>query len=179
MSRTLSAVIGLVSLAVGAAAAHDARSFAGFLAGTLLLGAAAFVVLSLLVVAVRQAARGEFRKAMRLVLAAVSLSVLGALAAVVLMPYELVAGIPPPRFRTNILTGRCQYGGEGEHLDPWYYRRACTVPREEKLRLVLQSGSGRRLRAFCQRGCPELPAGCTHFALLAEGERFTCTDFVQ
>ena len=63
--------------------------------------------------------------------------------------------VTPPHFRTNILTGKCGFGGSAPCVarDPWYYRSGCDIPKEEKIEVLKKSRSYDYVVYQCNINC--------------------------
>ena len=63
-------------------------------------------------------------------------------------------GRVPPHFRTNILTGQCEFVelrcGES---DPWFYSKDCTKPNSEKMALAGNLDGFENFKKYCETNC--------------------------
>jgi len=110
------------------------------------------------------------------------------------------AAVSPAHYRTNIITGQCDFGGWSgcsSSFYPWYYRRGCDISPEEKVE-VLKKGDmynnyefgyneyelDRALKEcenICQRNNAELY--CTYKGGISDNFRYsvslTCNDILS
>lgn len=131
----------------------------------------------LLASSARYVARREAKKATRAALGALMLPIV---AVVVWVSLELRLPRPGPslsfpHFRTNILTGGCDYGAAGGR-DPWYYRAGCTLSREEKIRQV-KASRDLYYHSLCTTLCQDDIATCSHVKPVT-GEDVLCSDLM-
>ena len=63
--------------------------------------------------------------------------------------------IPEPYFRTNIITGQCNYGlpSDCSLRDSWYYESGCNISEEEKLEVKKRS----RYKNYTEFSIPIIP----------------------
>ncbi|MFH1211745.1 MAG: hypothetical protein V1659_02330 [Candidatus Woesearchaeota archaeon] len=141
----------LASFVVSVILNFNSSSFTVFLIRTFVIGALLF---------------GFFRFAIKAVLAGkerkigdtIAYSVLALLFILAFLGifFLLAAGGVSPsetfaHFRTNIFTGKCDFGGYSSHRksEPWYYKQGCNLTKEEKIGLIKISPDLERLRKAC------------------------------
>lgn len=76
-----------------------------------------------------------------LVLTLIIILTLGVLYFFILSPQPVPSTTKPAHFRTNILTGDCEYGGYSTHStpSPWYYSMGCDVDDSQRRDVFVES----------------------------------------
>ena len=118
----------VLSLIVSIVINFNAKSVTGFLIGSLILALIIFGILALIVKSIKNIKEKNTKKA-------ILFGVLSVIAIVIFSFGYLMftyggmclTAITPAHFRTNILTGQCNYGGGASCVssDPWYYKPGC------------------------------------------------------
>ena len=96
--------------------------------------------------------------------------------------------VTPYHFRTNIITGQCDFGGGNPCLvsDPWYYISGCDISDYEKIEVLKASERYERLiescSAKCRSGsfssyCRKSPSGNFHHSELPSN--MSCEDLTS
>jgi hypothetical protein len=73
--------------------------------------------------------------------------------------------VTPAHFRTNIITGKCDFGGYSPNLalDPWYYQTGCNITMQEKIDILVTHKIYYPMledcKVLCAHGCSE--GGCS------------------
>lgn len=147
----------VVSLVVSVAINFNAISVTDFLIGSLTLALSIFVILTLLIKTVQNIKKKNKKAILFGVLSVV---------AIVLFYFgylmflhgggKLPAGTPN-HFRTNILTGQCDYGGGAPHVssDPWYYKEGCDLPKDKLIDILKNSNQYEFQLNECNRLCED------------------------
>lgn len=135
MSKLIWISTAVISLIISVIINFNSTSVSGFLTGSLSLGLIIFVASTLIVKLIQNIKQKNTGKA---VLFCVLFSFF-------LFGYLIFSGVQdvslplvtPAHFRTNILTGQCDFGGYSGHVtsDPWYYKPGCDIPIKEKIEI--------------------------------------------
>ncbi|MBI2444973.1 hypothetical protein HYV43_01140 [Candidatus Micrarchaeota archaeon] len=94
------------------------------------------------------------------------------------MPLCLTA-ITPAHFRTNTLTGACEYANYAGCVasDPWYYKKHCALTKDEKIELVRQSDAFEEIERICEKCQADSDSRCNKLSIYGlEREGITCQD---
>ena len=67
-------------------------------------------------------------------------------------------GVPsgtPNHFRTNIITGKCDFGGGSAYKvsNPWYYQRGCDLPVKEIVDILKNEEFYKEMVNWCENNC--------------------------
>ena len=132
MNKLVWTSAAVISLIVSAMIKFNSASVAGFLIGSLILGGILFGVSISIIMMIQKIKQKKIDKAIQFGLLSLPLIM-------ILLIYFSVfevcfTAITPAHFRTNVLTGQCNFGGYAPCVasDPWYYKPGCDVPDEEK-----------------------------------------------
>jgi len=159
MKKTIWIILAAISLIVSVIANSNATKFETFVISSLFWAAILFGVIVLVIKAIDSFKNKNLKKFLIFFLCAIPLILL------VLFGYILVAGhrgvIPtmtPPHFRTNILTGQCEYGGGAANLvrDPWYYKPDCDYTKEEKIEFLKRKELYGYMAYRCELDCNKI-----------------------
>jgi hypothetical protein len=83
-------------------------------------------------------------------------------------------GMPIPHLRTNILTDTCSLNTSNDIADPWFYKRGCSVPKDEKNALLQNDYRF----SFIQQQC-ENSQGDNDFSGWLNWDEVTCSDLLK
>jgi hypothetical protein len=169
----------IASFIVGLVFAFNSPSILSLLLFTVIWGTVIFAILSALADARTAYKGGKKKEAVKQILFSLFVFIIiGGIASSILL-----AGFPAIKsahFRTNILTGNCNYGGYGNmsRPDPWYQKQGCDISAAEKGKLLRESDLAPKLYSACQNKCKGDLVACNE-AVYFPGRDFVCSDLTK
>ena len=150
-------IIAILSLIISISITYNSLELHTFAIATVILALFSYVIISLAYKLVLESIESmRQRKIIKAVFGAFLLSVL--IIAVLSILFMLKFGgwttWPSPHLRTNILTGRCDYGVDSQG-DPWYYRDGCESS-EDAIEALQKAGQYNSELAICKMRCDPL-----------------------
>ena len=177
---------GVISLLIPAIINFNAGSVAAFLIGSLIMGVILFGVSALIIRMIQKIKQRSTKKAVLFGVLSVSLVIILFLGYLVFFASQLCfTAITPAHFRTNILTGQCDFGGYASCAvsDPWYYKPGCDVPDGEKIEVFKKTGWYEQAIRDCKLTCGGSlfdknlrDSYCTD--RISHGEGISCNDLI-
>lgn len=173
MKKSTLIYFSLISLVLAAIVSFNSISFSKFVIFSLIFTILIFGASLFLRKVIMYFRRKEIGKGMRLLIFGFVLGVLG----MGIMAMFVSIGSPaitPNHFRTNILTGKCDFGKYNSNRiqDPWYYKQGCDLPKEKLIPLIDAIKDTRDISVVvCRQYCTEKYAGEPEFGLPGFCER--------
>ena len=183
MGKIILLLTAVLSLIVSVVINFNAKSATGFLVGSLILALIIFGILTLIVISIQNIKEKNAKKA-------ILFGVLSVIAIVIFSFGYLMfttggmclTAITPAHFRTNILTGQCDFGGYSGCVtsDPWYYKSGCDISSEEKIEILKNTRwynqAIEECNMMCERGTSEMYCrdGVSYF-----GKGISCKDLIS
>ncbi|MCD4740408.1 hypothetical protein K8R43_04435 [archaeon] len=183
-------LVGVVSLVISIIINFNSVSFVSFVGFSLGLGAMFFVILALVLFFVEHVKAKNTKKAVIFGVPALILIIVVSVVLFVLSTASFVSpAVTPDHFRTNILTGQCDFGGGNPNKvsDPWYYSDGCDLSKEELIEVMKSSGNYDYEVAQCQNFCQYVPSDSPHkstycyelYKRKGTQEKISCEDLVE
>jgi len=86
----------------------------------------------------------------------------------------VISEMPNPHLRTNIITDTCSLNTSNDIADPWFYKRGCSIPKDEKIALLQND----HRFSFIQQQC-ENSQGDNDFSGWLNWDEVTCSDLLK
>ena len=131
-------IAGVLSLLISLIMSFNAKSFYRFVLQSIIVGIIIFGLMLLVLETIRSIKKKNTGKSMALATLSVFAIAAFSFAYMALIgSWICLAAITPAHFRTNILTGQCDFGGGSSCVvsDPWYFKKDCSIPTEQKVEI--------------------------------------------
>lgn len=170
MTKTYKLLIGICSLLVAIYLAFNTFSISQFIGFTILFGVLIFAIGILVVKLIKNIAAKSIKKSVISTVFILGLLILIGFFSGGIFMSGIITGLP--HFRTNIFTEKCDINFY-DTADYWYYRYGCTLPKDEKVKILKTSDFFTRITGMCKNS----PADTSVF-----GSRYNeikCLDFIK
>ena len=176
----------VISLIISVIINFDAESVATFLIVSLILGGILFGVSTSIIMMIQKIKQKNTKKAVLFGVLSVSLVIVLFIGYLGFFGSQFCfTAITPAHFRTNILTGQCNFGGYSSCVasDPWHYKPGCDIPDEEKIEIFKKTGWYEQAIRDCKLTCGGSlfdknlrDSYCTD--RISRGEGISCNDLI-
>ena len=183
MSKKVWLLVVVALLILSIVITFNAKSIITLLIGSLILTLIIFGVSALLVKSIKNFKEKNNKKA-------ILLATLFILAVVILSYIYIILSssticlhsITHAHFRTNVLTGECDFGGFSPCVssDPWYYKSGCEISIEEKRKIARKAGLSNEVFEKCDMICKlDLPENFCTEKVYDDRSTVLCKDIIS
>lgn len=138
-------VLGFACLLFSAVLNFNETSLVSFVGFSLFMGLVSFLIIFLGLSSLDKWKEKDTKKAVYFAVPAVILVLVFVFFSFFLVgiPRAVLPAIVPAHFRTNILTGQCEFGGHSNYIkkSPWYYSEGCDLSKPELVDIIKNSDS--------------------------------------
>jgi len=155
MNRLVWIMLYILSLIVSIIFNFNSPSLVGLIIFSLFLSLIIFGILILVVKSIQSVKEKKYKKAILFAVISIITIVILSFGYFMFPSGFCLTAITPAHFRTNILTGQCDFGGYNPCVsnDPWYYKQECDLSQEKLIDVLKESNRYEFQVNDCNRYC--------------------------
>ncbi|HLD33383.1 MAG TPA: hypothetical protein VJB66_01565 [Candidatus Nanoarchaeia archaeon] len=182
MNKIIWISTALASFIVSIIINFNVGSISGFLIGSIILALILFGILTLITLAVKNAKEKNAKRSALFWVLSVTAIIFFSFGYLLFGSFSCAQAIQPAHFRTNIMTGHCDYGGYATCLigDPWYYTSDCDISNQEKFTIFKKTEWYDQLIGECNALCQQGNSGWYCRSRISDvGSDISCEDLIS